>query len=56
MATIASLAQEFINAQPYEVAAFADLGVFPQDEELPQETEIMIREAWAAAPEYAYND
>lgn len=50
MTTIASLAEEF-GAQPYEVAAFADLGTTPQHEELDTDTEAMIREAWALARE-----
>lgn len=47
--TLATLAAEF-NAQPHEVAAFADLGQTAQDEPLDGDTEAMIREAWAAAP------
>lgn len=49
MATIAGLAAE-LHAQPHEVAAFADLGSYPQDAELSAETEAMIREAWAMDP------
>jgi hypothetical protein len=47
--TIASLAAEF-NAQPHEVAAFADLGDTDQSAPLDEDTEAMIREAWAKAP------
>lgn len=50
METIASLAAEF-NAQPHEVASFADLGNIAQDAPLDAETVEMIREAWAQAPE-----
>ena len=51
MTTIADLAAEF-NAQPYEVAAFADLGRDYSDHgELTPETEQMIREAWNYVPE-----
>lgn len=47
MTTITDLAREF-DAQPYEVAAFADLGPdYTDDMELTAETEQMIREAWA---------
>lgn len=49
-ATIASLAAD-LNAQPHEVAAFANLGQTAQDAPLDAETETMIREAWAAAPQ-----
>lgn len=51
MATITSLAAEF-NAQPYEVAAFADLGNMAEDAELDADTEAMIREAWAQTGDY----
>ncbi len=50
--TIASLAVEF-NAQPYEVAAFADLGDIPQDQPLSDEDAAMIREAWEIASDLA---
>lgn len=50
MTTIASLANE-LGCQPYELAAFADLGNMPQDQEIDREKEAMIREAWAQAPE-----
>ena len=55
MATINSLAAEF-NAQPHEVAAFGDLGDLAHDAELNADTETMIREAWAAAPEPDFID
>lgn len=48
--TIASLAREF-NAQPYEVASFADLGDMDQSVPLDAETENMIREAWEMVPD-----
>jgi hypothetical protein len=47
MTTIADLAREF-NAQPYEVAAFADLGDVRDSFELDADTEAAIREAWAS--------
>lgn len=47
MTTLADLAHEF-NAQPYEVAAFGDLGAVPDDFELDGDTESAIREAWAS--------
>lgn len=49
MSSIRELAHEF-NAQPHEVAAFADLG-WPYDETEPldAEDEAFIRDAWAAA-------
>lgn len=53
MTTIRDLAREF-NAQPYEIAAFADLNRgYDETAELDTDTETMIREAWAAAPDYA---
>jgi hypothetical protein len=51
--TIASLAAEF-DAQPYEVAAFGDLGDFPQDVELDADTENAIREAWGTASDFSW--
>lgn len=45
MASINSLAEEF-GVQPHEVAAFADLGIFPQWAELDDDTIQAIREAW----------
>ncbi len=48
MATITSLATEW-NAQPYEVAAFLDLGRdYNETAELDESTEAFYREAWAA--------
>lgn len=44
MTTIRDLAREF-NAQPYEVAAFADLDV-PETETLCPNVVEMIRDAW----------
>lgn len=46
MTTIADLAREF-NAQPFEIAAFADLGAVADDFEVDADTEAMIREALA---------
>ena len=50
MATINSLAAEF-KCQPHEVAAFGDLGNFPQWQELDADVEAAIREAWALNPD-----
>lgn len=48
MSTIASLATEF-DAQPYEVAAFLDLGTdYDESADLDASTETEYREAWAA--------
>lgn len=52
MSTIKLLAEEF-GAQPYELRAFAG-DVIPDGlsdlDELPEDAEATIREAWAAAP------
>ncbi len=50
MNTIASLAAE-LGAQPYEIAAFGDLGPMAYDVPLNPDDEDMIREAWASAPD-----
>lgn len=56
MATIRTLATEW-NAQPYEVAAFLDLGRdYDETAELDEATEAEYREAWAAGAEVTYDD
>lgn len=53
MSTIRQLANEF-EAQPHEVRAFAG-DVIPEGlsdvDDLPEDAETTIREAWAAAPQ-----
>lgn len=42
MTTLAALAREF-SIEPYELAAFADLGAAPDDLEIDEENEAVIR-------------
>lgn len=51
MTSINALAAE-LGAQPHEVAAFADLDADASwTDDLDPDTEAMIRQAWAAAPD-----